>query len=55
MAKSRLKLFGALSMIFLILENKIANRPIKIVVPIKPNFSAYIANMESFAASGRYP
>lgn len=42
-------------MIRRILANKIAYRPIMAVEPMKPNFSASMANIESFSASGKYP
>jgi len=44
---------GALSSIRTNLLNKAASRLSSTATPTKPNFSEYIAKMESFAASGR--
>ena len=52
---SLVKLFGHLSMICFNLVNKAAKSNKNILQPIKPNFSAKIAKIESLAASGRYP
>lgn len=52
---SRLKSSGARSIILVNRAKNIAYAAITIDTPKKPNFSAKIANIESLAASGKYP
>lgn len=44
---------GALRATLLMRENKAPNRANNIIEPMNPNFSAYIAKIESLSASGK--
>ena len=50
---NRLNVSGARTAMFLMREKNASMIPSNAVTPIKPNFSAYMAKMESLAASGR--